>query len=301
MKFGLIGHPIAHSLSPALFKAGYDGKYPYDLIQTDDFEQAYSRFLDGYDGINVTAPFKELAFAKADILSEECRLIRATNLLVKTPEGVKAYNSDYLGVRMWLQEVMAEGPESVLPPWPQGEGPTKWEGFFPDPLPSPPHRVLIAGLGGAGKAAAIAAASLGMNMILMNRDMSKAEAVAGIIATMPQAPEAEVRPLDDFRECFRSCDIIIYNIPTAIPAITMLEDNDFRGTVSEDGMPRPKSVLEANYKNPSFDNLLIDRMIKSNPNASYTQGQTWLLYQALTGYEIFTGQKPDLQSMSAVL
>ena len=172
---------------------------------------------------------------------------------------------------------------------------------FADPLPSPPCRVLIAGLGGAGKAAAIAAASLGMDMILMNRDMSKAEAVAGIIATMPQAPEVETRPLDDFRECFRSCDIIIYNIPTAIPAITMLEDNDFRGTVSGDGMPWPKSVLEANYKNPSFDNLLIDRMIKSNPNASYTQGQTWLLYQALNGYEIFTGQKPDLQSMSAVL
>ena len=301
MRFGLIGHPIAHSLSPALFKAGYDGKYPYDLIQTDDFEQAYSRFLDGYDGINVTAPFKELAFAKADILSEECRLIRATNLLVKTPEGIKAYNSDYLGVRMWLQEVMAEGPERTPPtswaPPPAARGVAR----FADPLPSPPHRVLIAGLGGAGKAAAIAAASLGMDMILMNRDMSKAEAVAGIIATMPQAPEVETRPLDDFRECFRSCDIIIYNIPTAIPAITMLEDNDFRGTVSGDGMPRPKSVLEANYKNPSFDNLLIDRMIKSNPNASYTQGQTWLLYQALTGYEIFTGEKPDLQSMSAVL
>ena len=197
----------------------------------------------------------------------------------------------------------AEGAERT-PPTPAAWAPSpaaRGVARFADPLSSPPHRVLIAGLGGAGKAAAIAAASLGMDMILMNRDMSKAEAVAGIISTMPQAPEVEVRPLDDFRECFRSCDIIIYNIPTAIPAITMLEDNDFRGTVSEDGMPRPKSVLEANYKNPSFDNLLIDRMIKSNPNASYTQGQTWLLYQALTGYEIFTGQKPDLQSMSAVL
>ena len=301
MKFGLIGHPIAHSLSPALFKAGYDGKYPYDLIQTDDFEQAYSRFLDGYDGINVTAPFKEFAFAKADILSEECRLIRATNLLVKTPEGIKAYNSDYLGVRMWLQEVMAEGPQRTPPtswaPPPAARGVAR----FPDPLPSPPHRVLIAGLGGAGKAAAIAAASLGMDMILMNRNMSKAEAVAGIIATMPQAPEAEVRPLDDFRECFRSCEVIIYNIPTAIPAISQLDDEDFRVSGPEDERPRPKFILEANYKNPSFDNLLIDRMIKSNPNASYTQGQTWLLYQALTGYEIFTGEKPDLQSMSAVL
>ena len=60
-KFGLIGHPIAHSLSPALFKAGYDGRYPYELIETSEFDEAYQRFLDGYDGINVTAPFKELA------------------------------------------------------------------------------------------------------------------------------------------------------------------------------------------------------------------------------------------------
>ena len=105
-KFGLIGHPIAHSLSPALFKAGYDGRYPYDLIEGDDFEESYRRFIEGYDGINVTAPFKELAYAKADIVSEDCRLIKATNLLVKTTEGVKAYNSDLLGVRMWLKEIL---------------------------------------------------------------------------------------------------------------------------------------------------------------------------------------------------
>ena len=104
-KFGLIGHPIGHSLSPALFKAGYDGRYTYDLIETPDFEEAYQRFLDGYDGINVTAPFKELAIRKADILSEECKAIGATNLLVKTPEGIKAYNSDYLGVRLWIEKI----------------------------------------------------------------------------------------------------------------------------------------------------------------------------------------------------
>ena len=64
-KFGLIGHPIAHSLSPALFKAAYDGKYAYDLIEGEDFETSYRRFIEEYDAINVTAPFKEAAFAKA--------------------------------------------------------------------------------------------------------------------------------------------------------------------------------------------------------------------------------------------
>ena len=98
MKFGLIGHPIEHSLSPALFKAGYGGMYPYDLIITEDFEEAYRRFLDGYDGINVTAPFKELALRHADIISEECRLAGAANILIKTPQGITAYNSDFRGL-----------------------------------------------------------------------------------------------------------------------------------------------------------------------------------------------------------
>ena len=279
-RFGLIGHPIAHSLSPALFKAGYGGRYPYELIETADFEEAYERFLEGYDGINVTAPFKELAFAKADILSPECKTIGATNLLVKTPEGIKAYNSDYLGVRMWLTEV-AEGLKSVLPPWPQGEGPTpsEWEGFFSKP-PQPPQKfkTLIVGLGGAGKAAAAAAESLGMEVIRMNRTIK----------------DDTTRPLDDFRECFREADIIIYNIPTAIPALNELIDNNF-------APGKPKFIMEANYKNPSFDEAFINRMKEANPLAEYTGGKTWLLYQAVTGYELFTGEKPDLAMMSDVL
>ena len=293
-RFGLIGHPIAHSLSPALFKAGYAGKYPYELIETADFEEAYNRFLNGYDGINVTAPFKELAYAKADILSEECRIIKATNLLVRTPEGVKAYNSDYLGVRMWLQEA-AEGlkrttPTSWAPP-PAARGVAR---FSPPPQPHSTIKVLIVGTGGAGKAAAVAAASLGMEVTLMNRSIEKAEAVAGSIAEMNGSIAVEVRPMEDFRCCFRKADIVIYNIPSAIPALGELTSEDFNPEYQ-------KFILEANYRNPSFDDTLIGKMNASNPAASYTDGKVWLLYQALTGYEIFTGEKPDLGSMSAVL
>ena len=294
-RFGLIGHPIAHSLSPALFKAGYDGRYPYELIETSDFEDAYGRFLQEYDGINVTAPFKELAFRKADILSEECQRIGATNLLIKTPEGIKAYNSDYLGVRLWLSEVDGEVEKSVLPPWPQGEGPApkEWEGFFFQPPHQLPSTVLIIGLGGAGKAAAEAARSLGCRTILMNRTRHS----------------EEIRPLEDFCRCFREADIIIYNIPTAIPQLDELTDDDFRGLPikgpEDERVPslihRPKFILEANYKNPSFTGSFIERMKAVNPDIGYTSGRTWLLYQALTGYELFTGEKPDLVQMSAVI
>lgn len=307
-KFGLIGHPVAHSLSPALFKAGYDGRYPYDLIETSDFEEAYQRFLEDYDGINVTAPFKELAFARADILSDECKVIRATNLLVRTPEGVKAYNSDYLGVRMWLYEVMTKLPSDMCPtgtppttwaPPPAARGVARLSDTYPTKATEGDHFsrrpvVLIVGMGGAGKAAAIAAASLGMDLILMNRNRSKAEAVSGIIATMPEAPAVKVRALEEFRECFREADIILYNIPAAIPELKELRDKDFTPS-------RPKFIMEANYKNPSCDDVFLAKMRNANPMAEYTRGQTWLLYQAITGYEIFTGEKPDLASMSAVL
>ena len=136
-KFGLIGHPITHSLSPALFEAAYGGRYQYDLIDNADFEKAYESFLQEYDGINVTAPFKEAAYRKADIITPDCEAVGATNLLVKNPEGIKAYNSDFLGVRKWLMEVAErlegqDGHRSI--------------------------KVLIAGYGGAGKAAAAAAA-----------------------------------------------------------------------------------------------------------------------------------------------
>ena len=321
MKFGLIGHPIARSLSPGLFKSAYDGKYPYDLIQGEDFEESYQRFLDGYDGINVTAPFKELAFAKADIISEECRLAKATNLLVKTPEGVKAYNSDLLGVRLWLQEITSVASSDAVPlasadpasgaaaskrtpptswaPPPAARGVARFSPAAASDAEPKRITVLICGCGGAGKAAAVAAATLGMKCILMNRDIARAEELAenlnsNIGKDYSDRTIAEVQPLSGFCGCFREADIIIYNIPSAIPEINMLKDTDFNcGT--------PKHILEANYKDPSFDEEFQKKMRNANPQATYTGGKIWLLYQALTGYEIFTGEKPDLERMSALL
>ena len=158
-KFGLIGHPIAHSLSPALFTAAYGGKYVYDLIETPDFDEAWRRFLAGYKAINVTAPFKGDAFARVDWRSPECERAGATNLVVKTPEGTKAYNSDYRGVKALLAPL---GCRSAA----------------------------VVGFGGAGKAALASAEDLGLDTRLYRH----AEVAGGvqadvIIYTLPRAVE----------------------------------------------------------------------------------------------------------------
>ena len=278
MKFGLIGYPIEHSLSPTLFKAGYNGLYPYDLIITEDFEEAYRRFLDGYDGINVTAPFKELALRKADIISEECRLVGAANILIKTPQGITAYNSDFRGLVAMFRGLKGDekrtpfATSSLLPPVAR-----RVARFF-HPLSDHEKTVLIVGAGGAGKAAKAASEALGYETTVINRTQYN----------------PGIKPLSAFREEFSKADIVIYNLPVRIPEIDMLTEADLCPG-------KEKVILEANYRNPSFDKELIQRMADENPLIRYIDGREWLLQQAVTGYELFTGETPDYEAMKEVI
>lgn len=251
-RFGLIGDPIAHSLSPALFRAGYGtGEYTYDLIEGADFETSYHRFLDGYQGINVTAPFKELAFAKADIRSPECRKIGATNLLVKTPEGIKAYNSDYSGVIMSLLTAMnpemdaeqflpflngiasqsSEEPYGVQCAHKENSEESSGSGTTHSVISGEntvtetkvqkhgkSRKALIVGCGGAGKAAAVAAGDLGFTVTLMNRTTDKAAAIASAL------PEYgfKIMQTENFAETFAESDIVIYTLPCPLPELDSL-------------------------------------------------------------------------------
>ena len=60
-KCGLIGNPISHSKSPALFAAAYGtGKHSYSLIEATTCKEAMERFAaEGFTGTNVTSPFKD--------------------------------------------------------------------------------------------------------------------------------------------------------------------------------------------------------------------------------------------------
>jgi shikimate 5-dehydrogenase len=42
-------------------------------------------------------------------------------------------------------------------------------------------------------------------------------------------------------------------------------------------------------------------MKEINPKLKYISGKSWLLGQAIGGYELFTGKKPDIEAMGKVL
>jgi len=244
MKFALIGHPVSGSLSPRLFQAAYGGRYPYDLIEEASFDVAWARFLAEYDGINVTAPFKQDAFARVNRLTPDAQLTGAVNLVVRSGEETVGYNTDVEGV-------LGAVRESGLPV----------------------SEALIVGAGGAARAAAVAALRLGCRTTITNRTLSKAEALAEALACQAVAL-ADVPSL--------APDLIVYTIPGSSAVVPGLTGDLLRNAL----------VLEAEYKHPVLANV---------PCRAYAGGRRWLLWQAVAGYGLFTGEEPDAEKMSAVL
>ena len=284
-EFGLIGHPIEHSQSPRLFEAAYHGKYGYDLIQGQYFEESYAKFLKGYRAINVTAPFKEKAYEKADIVSGPVALTGAANILVKTPEGISAFNSDFTGVILTVAEALFPGIVREFYGTFGSRAHIKVHQFMKAKLEDRYGRrpaALVAGLGGAGKAAALAAAEAGFVTTVMNRTASKAETFARDL------PEYGFRVADiaDFRRELRSADFVVYALPLALPEFDKLGTEDFSSG---------QLVLEANYRAPAFSGLLRARMLDAG--AQYLPGGLWLANQAISGYGIMTGETPDIDGI----
>lgn len=100
----VMGHPIAHSLSPAIhqcFATQTGLTLRYDKIDVSEalFESAVMDFLQAPDGkgLNVTLPFKTRAYAMAKVKSARCRQAGAANTLWIEDSVLHADNTDGVG------------------------------------------------------------------------------------------------------------------------------------------------------------------------------------------------------------
>jgi len=297
-RFGLIGYPIHDSKSPEVFSAAYGGSLPYDLIEGEDFEKSFERFLEGYKAINVTAPFKEKAYSKVLSLAKEgkglisgpCFKIKATNLLVKTSEGIEAHNSDFTGIILAIAEAYFPGVVGQCYARYGADAYKRVHQFMKISLPDifdQTPQALIVGAGGAGKAAAVAAAEMGFNVAIMNRTAAKAQAIAD------ELPEYSfiVVPMTDFRNAVKECDLVIYTLPVKHEAVDSLTVGDFEGEDRYSSGNPAKVILEANYKTPAFSGEVKEKL--DYAACQYVSGKIWHMYQAITGYATMTGKQPD--------
>ena len=80
------------------------------------------------------------------------------------------------------------------------------------------------------------------------------------------------------------------------PVLHSCTDSPDMDGPERDSAPR-KLLLEANYRNPSFTAETISRQMYIQHRFRYIEGIQWLLYQAYAGYDLFTGEVPDLIKM----
>jgi shikimate dehydrogenase len=105
-RLGVIGWPVAHSRSPAMFAAafrerGVDGWVYQRLPMPPELFDETTRALRaaGFLGVNVTIPHKRAALALADDASEATHAIGAANTLTFMPDGsIAAENTDAPGL-----------------------------------------------------------------------------------------------------------------------------------------------------------------------------------------------------------
>jgi len=123
---GVIGHPVAHSRSPALHgywlkHYGIKGHYiPMDVAPENLAEVLRTLPKAGFVGCNITIPHKEAVLDLADVVSDRAALIGAANTLIFRPDGkIHADNTDgygfianlRAGAPDWIPEL---GPAAVI-------------------------------------------------------------------------------------------------------------------------------------------------------------------------------------------
>ena len=220
---GVIGCPVAHSMSPAIHNAAFaaadvDAVYVPLLVQPG--AENFNRFMDAllarpwlhWRGLSVTIPHKEnaLAYVGADNCDPLAVKIGAVNTVTMAPDGsLRGDNTDYAAAIDALCDCM---------------------GIVRDQLAH--RRVGVLGAGGAARAVVAALAHYRAEVTVYNRTVSRARALAEEFGCRSEGrdalvdldaeivvnctpigmhPNVDATPLDDIPPCVKVVFDTIYN------------------------------------------------------------------------------------------
>lgn len=121
LRFAVLGHPIAHSLSPPMHRAAFaDLGLPHDYVALDtpDLAALASRLGDLREGwlhgVNITLPHKVSVLKLVDEADESALTIGVANTLVREGDRVVAHNTDIQGLADDLRAFGADAREALV-------------------------------------------------------------------------------------------------------------------------------------------------------------------------------------------
>ena len=103
-KFAVLGHPISHSLSPKIHQHfadqfGIQLNYQRIDVQSLNFKKTLSDLKqEGYKGLNITLPLKNLAYEICDELSSRAEQTKSVNTISIINDKLLGDTTDGLGL-----------------------------------------------------------------------------------------------------------------------------------------------------------------------------------------------------------
>jgi shikimate dehydrogenase len=256
---GIMGWPVAHSLSPRLHghwlqRYGIDGAYVPLPVLPERLEQALGALPAlGFAGTNLTIPHKEAAVALVDRLSPAAERIGAVNTVVVEPDGtLTGDNTDGFG---FIASLSASGIG-----WQAAAGPA-----------------VVLGAGGAARAVAVALLDAGAPAVrLLNRTPDRAHGLAAALGGPIRAVAWAERSaaLADAALLVNTTSLGMHGQPPLVLAL--------------DALPRSALVTDVVYT-PLITALLAVARARGNP---VVDGLGMLLHQARPGFRAWFGADP---------
>jgi len=265
--FGVIGHPIGHSLSPVMqtaalralrVRARYE---PFDVPPRFLSPILRALTLAGVEGLNVTVPLKQTVIPFMDRLDVSARDIGAVNTIVIRNRRLSGYNTDAAGFLLALRDL----------------------GWKPKPV-----RAVILGAGGAARAVAWALSRQpGSQLLIANRHPARARALVRWLKRISPRVGAQAVGLSQVK---------VSNADLLVNATAVGMKSSDGPPVDIRGLHRGMMVYDLVYNRPT---TLVQAARRRGCVAA--GGLSMLLYQGAESLRLWTRRTPPIAVMRRAL
>ena len=265
--FGILGHPISHSLSPAMHTAALralrlDALYtPFDVPLHSLKPVLRALVLAGVEGLNVTVPLKEGILPFLDQVDPSARAIGAVNTVVIRNRRTRGYNTDGIGFVQALREL----------------------GWRPQATCS-----VVLGAGGAARAVAWELTRVaGSCVTIANRHVGRARALARWVTR--HHPRACVRAVSLREVCLDEAELLVNATTVGMRATDRL-------LIRPESLRRGMLVYDLVYHR---DTPLVQAARRRRCVAA--NGLSMLLYQGAASLRLWLHRAPPIEAMRRAL
>ncbi|RME91217.1 MAG: shikimate dehydrogenase [Candidatus Hydrogenedentota bacterium] len=290
-KFGIIGYPLGHSLSPAMHNAAFEALnmnavyLPFPVKNLVGLKHSLRQL--GVEGVSVTIPYKVRVRRIVDTLDPLAIQIGSINTMVFDPKGLlRGYNTDGIGAVRALNN----------------------HGFN-----ITGKKILILGSGGSARAIAFSLLQEKPKMLaIASRNEKTAKSILRSLSVVKKKPDLRFyhfhskkkkyarkqvfthiqKEIFVGKEQLQEFDLIIHTTP-----LGMKGHSEGQCLLQEEDIFSHQLVFDIVY-NPLQTPLL---KLAKKRKADVLTGEKMLLYQGVAQFELFTGEKAPVTIMEKAL